>query len=122
MSMVKILALGNEFIKQDSFAKEVSDALSEKGDYEIINIKDSFQFLEYLQSNEKLIILDVVENLKGVRLLEVSDLINSSILSAHDLDAGFFLQLIKPDVKIIGVPMQGNLEEIQTEVEKLLKG
>ena len=120
--MVKILALGNEFIKQDSFAKEVSDALSEKGDYEIINIKDSFQFLEYLQSNEKLIILDVVENLKGVRLLEVSDLINSSILSAHDLDAGFFLQLIKPDVKIIGVPMQGNLEEIQTEVEKLLKG
>ena len=119
--MVKILALGNEFLKQDSFAKEISNILSENKEYEIINIKDSFQFLEYLQSNEELIILDVVENLKRVGLLEISDLINSSILSAHDLDAGFFLQLIKPNVKIIGIPMQGDLIEIQTDVEKLLK-
>jgi Ni,Fe-hydrogenase maturation factor len=123
MNKLKILALGNEFIKEDSFAKELSKLINISGKNKIINIKDSFQFLEEIQSKEKFIILDVVQNLKQVKLLQISDLDNNSILSAHDMDASFFLQLLKPNVRIIGLPQNPKKEEISkiiSDVEKLI--
>lgn len=119
--MVKVLVLGNEFIKEDGFAKELSKII--RSSHDIINIKDSFQFMEEIQSKEELIILDVVQNLKQVKLLKIPDLDNNSILSAHDMDASFFLQLLKPDVKIIGLPQNPKQEEIPKiikEVEGLI--
>ncbi len=119
--MVKILALGNEFIGEDSFAKEISKILSKN--HKIINIKDSFQFLYELQSKDEIVILDVVLGLTEVKLLEIEDLKESNILTAHDLDASFFLQLIKPDVKIIGLPQYSENEDLPRiiqEVEELL--
>jgi len=122
--MVKILALGNEFIKEDDFAKELAKSLNISGKNKIINIKDTFHFMDEIQSKEELIILDVVQNLKKVRLLKIPDLDNNSILSAHDMDASFFLQLLKPDVKIIGLPQnpkQGDISKIIKEVEGLIE-
>jgi Ni,Fe-hydrogenase maturation factor len=119
--MMKILALGNEFIEQDSFAKELSKTL--KVPNKIINIRDSFEFLEEIQSKGDIMILDVVQDLKQVKLLDISDLDNNNILSAHDMDASFFLQLLKPDVKIIGLPQNPKKQEIPKiikEVEKII--
>lgn len=108
--MTKTLCLGNEFIKEDSLAKKIADDLN------AIKINNSFQLLPYLQSKELLIIIDVVENLKEPTILKIEDLKQNKIVSAHDLDASFFLQLIKKPVKIIGLPQQGNIKEILKKV------
>jgi len=112
---MKILCLGNEFIEEDSFAKKIGEKLNKK----IVNIKDSFELLNYLNL-EKVIILDVVEGLKKVKLLSVDDLKENKILSAHDFDAGFFLKLLKKNVKIIGIPINGDLDKVVKDVERLL--
>jgi Ni,Fe-hydrogenase maturation factor len=45
----KILCLGNEFIVEDSFALKVAAQLSkELPDIHFINVKDSFQLMEFL--------------------------------------------------------------------------
>jgi len=124
--MVKILALGNEFIEQDSFAKQISLILQEKLKKEIINIKDSFQFLDILQNsikeNQEVIVLDVVDQFKQVHMLTPEDLKESSVLSAHDLDASFFIQLLKPDesnIKIIGLPQKPRKEDVSDIIEEV---
>jgi len=129
----KILCLGNEFIKQDSLAKEISKDLQKKSDnkLEFININDSFQLIEHIKNiseDEKIIILDVVQNLKEVKLLNIQDLKSDSITNAHDFDAGFFLQLLteedknlKNKIKIIGIPMETkNKKEMTEEVKGIL--
>jgi len=125
---MKILCLGNEFIKEDSLgkkvAKELADEVNDKSDVDIINIKDSFELVDYLQDKDKdeFVILDVVLGLGEVRLLEIDDLQQDSILSAHDFDAGFFLKLLgSKDIKIIGIPMRGDVGRIKEEVMKKLR-
>ena len=81
---MKILILGNPYIEQDSLAIQISNRL----DQETIEIKDSFQLLPHLTSNEPITIIDVVQNLKTPQLISINDLKNSSVLSAHDLDGG----------------------------------
>lgn len=132
--MVKILALGNEFIKEDSFAKEVSEKLSlsenpkipEGPEYNIINVNDSFQLLDEIKDSEdeEIIIIDVVKNLKELKFLKIQDLNKNKILSAHDFDANFILQLLDPNIKILGLPQnpsQEDKEKIIEEVKKLIK-
>ncbi len=120
----RVLCLGNEFIEEDSFAKKVGERLSkELEESEFIDIKDSFELLNYLQEdNESIFILDVVENLDEVRLLEIEDLKESKIMSAHDFDASFFLKLIGKNkkIKIIGIPMKGDVEKVKEIVKSLL--
>lgn len=120
---MKILCLGNEFIKEDSLAKEIGRLLSKEG-YETINVKDSFELVNYLHDEEDFIVLDVVEGLEEVRLVKVEDLKESKIITAHDFDAGFFLKLLgdknKKKIKIIGIPINGDCWEIFKEVRKLL--
>lgn len=117
--MVKILSLGNEFIAEDSLAKKISDSLPD--DFDIINIKDSFQLMDTLNKMKNPIIIDVVQNLKKVQIISVNDLRNDSILSAHDFDAGYVLKLIGKECKIIGIPSEGNFDEIRKEVLEILK-
>ena len=117
--MVKILSLGNEFIEIDSLGKLVGEKL--KKDFEVVNIKDSFQLMEILnECSEEIIILDVVKGLEKVKVINIDDLRGDSILSAHDFDAGYVLKLIGKDVKIIGVPMKGDLDEIERGVRGLI--
>lgn len=116
--MKKILALGNEFIKEDSLAKDIADLLKE--DLNIINIKDSFQLIDELRSNDDIIILDVVKGLDKVKLINPEDLKIDSISSVHDFDAGFIIKLINKDIKIIGIPMIGDINEIKNQVLELL--
>lgn len=116
----KIICLGNEFVKEDSLAKKVGDLL--KNDFEIVNIKNSFELISILNSNENLLILDVVLDLNNVKEISVNDLRTDSIISAHDFDAGFILKLIgkNKNIRIIGIPMQGDLEKIREDIKKLI--
>jgi len=126
--MIKIVCLGNEFVECDSFAKEVGVLL--EGDFEVVNIKDSFQLMEVLNSEGELVLLDVVEGLDEVRELRVEDLRVDSIVSAHDFDVGQVLALfghdsgepglLGVDVKIIGIPMKGDALMVRDEVVELL--
>ena len=113
--MEKILVLGNEFLEEDSFAKKVCENMS------FTNINDSFELMDALQTDEDIIIIDVVKDLNRVVRIEKEDLKNDSFLSAHDFDAGFLITLLSPEVKIIGIPQAGNPEEIRKELLKLLK-
>lgn len=113
--MEKILVLGNEFFEEDSFAKKVCENLN------FTNINDSFELMDALQTDDDIIIIDVVKNLNRVVRIEKEELRNDSFLSAHDFDAGFLITLLSPDVKIIGIPQAGNPEEVRKEVLRLLK-
>lgn len=117
--MVKIICLGNEFIEEDSLAKNIGKRL--KNDFEIINIKDSFQLISILNDDSDFVLLDVVQGLDKVCLLEIKDLKKDTITSAHDFDAAYVLKLLNKDIKIIGIPTTGDLEEIKREVIQLIK-
>jgi hydrogenase maturation protease len=120
---IKVLCLGNEFIKEDSFALKIAEELSKEIDnFEFIKIKDSFELVNYLQEGDRIIILDVVEGLKESREIGVEDLKDSKIMTAHDFDAGFFLKLIadKKNIKIIGIPMEGDINKIKEKVKEFL--
>ena len=118
-NMVKIICLGNEFIEEDSLAKSIGEKL--KDDFEIINIKDSFQLMSILNNDSDFILLDVVQGLDKVCLLKIEDLKENTITSAHDFDATYVLKLLNKKVKIIGIPMTGDLEETKKEVIQLIK-
>jgi Ni,Fe-hydrogenase maturation factor len=121
---MKILVLGNEFIKEDSLAKKLSIELKKEfKEMEFININDFFQLLNYLQFKDILIILDVVKDISFPKILKITDLKNKSIVNSHDFDAGFFLKLAgkEQNLKIIGVPVSGEISTIKKEVIKLLK-
>ena len=116
--MVKIVCLGNEFIEEDCFAKEVGALLC--GEFEVVNVKDSFGLMGIVSSGEDFVILDVVDGLKEVCFIDVTDLKVDSILSVHDFDAGYVLGLMGNDVKIIGMPRTGNKEKILLDVKNKL--
>ena len=116
----KILCLGNEFILEDSLAKKIGEELKKQG-LDIININDSFQLLNHI-GESGLVIIDVVKDLDNCRIIDINDLSKNNILTAHDLDAGFFLKLFgeNKDIKIIGIPMKGEVENILDKVGSLL--
>jgi hypothetical protein len=134
---MKILVLGNEFIEKDSLAKRVGSLLKE--DFDVVEIRDSFQLMGELALQEEMgngkwgvVILDVVKELDEVREIGVGDLRVDSILSAHDFDAGYVLALFGHDsgepglmgenVRIIGIPMEGDELETRKDVLKILLG
>ena len=110
---MKIVCLGNEFVE------EVGGLLTE--DHEVVNIKDSFQLMEVLNSEGDFVLLDVAQGLEKVCLINVEDLRVDSILSAHDFDVGQVLVLLDVAPRIIGIPMKGDALKIRVEVLGLIK-
>ena len=119
----KILCLGNEFIEEDSFALKVGEQLlKELPNIQFINVKDSFQLMEFLNVYDNVIVLDAVSGLKEVKILGVDDLQENKIMIAHDFDAGFVMRLFEnKSLRIIGIPMKGNINVTKENVKKLLK-
>ena len=116
---MKIVCLGNEFIQEDCFAKEVGELL--KDEFEVVNVKDSFELMGIVSDGDDFVLLDVVEGLDEVKSLRTGDLREDSIMSAHDFDVAYVLKLLEKDVKIIGVPMSGDLKRTRDEVLRLIK-
>lgn len=119
----KILCLGNEFIEEDSFALKVAEQLlKELPEIQFINVKDSFQLMEFLNVYDDVVVLDVVSGLKEVKILGVDDLQENKIMTAHDFDAAFVMRLFEnKSLRIIGIPMKGNINATKESVKKLLK-
>ena len=115
---MNIYCFGNEFLENDSLAKEIADSIFLKGVH-FIKCNDPS---EILLEEKQIIILDVVESIDKVILIEDIDrLKDNHIMSLHDFDLSFFLKLMKGidqigKVKIIGIPMKGNKEKITKEV------
>jgi Ni,Fe-hydrogenase maturation factor len=77
--------------------------------------------------DSELIIIDTVEGIGKVVLLDDLEKIKTSkIYSLHDFDLAFNLKLLQKigklkSVKIFGVPMNGDKEEILGQLETLIK-
>jgi len=120
--MKKIFCFGNEFVKQDSLAKEVVDELKIQG-VEFVKCSSVDGLL-----NEKgdLVILDVVKGINEVITFnDLNRLKNKKICSLHDFDVAFFLKLMKElkqinKIIIIGIPQQGDKEKIKSQLRDLL--
>ena len=120
---MKVYCFGNEFLEEDSLAKELADTISISG-IEFIKCNDPSEIV--LDSGE-IIILDVVEGIDEVILIDnIDQLKDNEIMSLHDFDLSFFLKLMKETgqikkVKIIGIPMKGDKGKIKEAVVKRLQ-
>jgi hypothetical protein len=115
---MKVLCFGNEFVEEDSLAKQLADELKIDG-VEFIKC-DSLDGIK-----GDVVILDVVKGLNDVRLIPLDKVKDFHPVSMHDFDLGTELKLRKSigeinDVKIIGIPMQGDEEIIKQGIIKLI--
>lgn len=120
-----LLVFGNEYLKEDNLAINISKEL-ELPNTDIIrcySVDDMFK----VQGYDKAYILDVVKNIKEVTLITDLDKIKErKIFSMHDFDLGFNLKLLKEvnqvkDIKIIGIPQEGDKENIKEEIKGILE-
>ena len=118
--MRNIYVFGNEYIEQDSLAKRLASCIGTR-----LNIVYCTSPEQILDSEEKeILMLDVVKNIrKPIIIKDASQIKSSKMISLHDFDLGFFLNLmkalgIKKKIKIIGIPPKGNISEIAKEVQQ----
>ena len=114
-----VLVFGNEFLEVDNFAFKVGKKMENKFNMVYCRSPD-----EILECNDKnIVILDVIKNIdKPVVIKDISRLNTRKIISLHDFDVAFFLNLmkkmgIKKNIKIIGIPPKGSADGIAKEVE-----
>jgi len=119
-----LLVFGNEYLKEDSLAVEISREL-EIDDVDVKRCTSPDQLYDY-QDYEIVFVLDVVKGIDEVKMITDIDQIKShKLYSLHDFDLGFFLKLMKElgvlkEIKIIGIPQSGDKEKIKREIIKLL--
>ena len=124
--MKTLYVFGNEYLEDDAFAKDVAKEIAKattKKTINGLNIKLCSHPEILLDAEEdELLILDVVKDIKKPMLLtNISQLKTRKLVSFHDFDVGFVLQLMKSmgtDKKIIGIPQKGDAKEIAHEVER----
>ena len=124
--MKKIFCFGNEFVREDSLAKELCSEINRVNGLKIINCASPDSLIHY-DNLENTIIIDVIKGIDKVILItDLNQLKRNSPTSAHDIDLGFYLKLYKEigrikDVKIIGIPQSGDKESIKKQLIMLLK-
>jgi len=116
--MKTLYVFGNEFLAEDSFAHEVSKHLH-------ANIIPCSSPDTLLDVEGDITILDVVKDIHEPMLLRPNQIKTRNIVSLHDFDVGFFLNLMKElgneqNIKIIGIPQEGNAEIIANKVKAWL--
>ena len=117
--MKKIYVFGNENLEEDKLSTGVGRLLSKK--FKIIHCRSPDELLE--AEEDEILILDVVKGIKGPIVIEdISQIKTNKMLSLHDFDLGFFLNLMKEmginkKIKIIGVPAKGDIKEIAKRAE-----
>ncbi len=121
MKSLKIYCFGNEFVNGDSLAKQIADELDIEGvKFVRCNSPDE------LEIAGDLLLMDVVKGIDKVMVIDdVDKLKDKNLCSLHDFDLSFFLKLLKElnqikNIKIIGIPQQGDKEEIKKQISDLL--
>ena len=122
--MTTVLCFGNQFLKEDSLAKELADEIKIENTT-FIKCNSLNEIIECKDKN--LFILDVVENItKVIQIKDLNQLKENKLCTLHDFDLSFFLKLMKTlgeikNINIIGIPQKGNKEIIKKEIIKILR-
>ena len=125
--MIHVLCFGNPYLKYDSLAVSIADWFSSHPvkDIEFVKCVSPDEVLNYTGTG--FFILDVVKDLEEPGLFDDIGMIEvNRLVSLHDFDLGFFLRLMKEtgrmdNVRIIGIPMHGSVEETGKVVIGLIK-
>lgn len=120
--MKTVLCFGNEFVKEDSLAKQLADEIKIKG-VEFVKCNSVDVIFDY--KLDEVFILDVANVDKVVAFDDLGKLKAGKITTLHDFDLGFFLKLLKElkqikKIRIIAIPQEGDKEKIKGEIEKIL--
>jgi hypothetical protein len=115
-----IYVFGNEHLLEDKMARDVAAHMQGH------TMKQCRFADDLLTAEGNFVILDVVKGINEPRLVSVEQLNSKHVVSAHDFDVGHILKLMKAlnpklDVKIIGVPANGNPEQYAQTVKQWLK-
>ena len=114
--MIKLYVFGNEYLEYDSMARKVAGYLN---DVELVHCRSPEDMLE---AEGQINILDVVKDIKEPMIItDVAQLKTRKLISLHDFDLGFFLNLMEnlglsKGIKIIGIPMTGNEQMIAEKI------
>jgi len=117
--MKKLYVFGNQYLKEDSFAVDIANEL--KKEVEVV-FCDSPEAL--FDSEDEIVILDVVKGISEPLIInDLSSLKTRKMLSLHDFDLAFFLNLLKEmdsnkKFKIIGVPEKGKIKILSKWVKE----
>lgn len=121
----KIYIFGNPLLPFDSLPIKLAPRLQTAlPNFEFI-VADPNENLK--PTNKELIIIDTIEGIEEVVVIDDIDKIKTErIYSLHDFDLGYNLKLLQKlgeleRAKIIGVPMEGNEEEIFKQLCEELK-
>ncbi len=119
--MKRLYVFGNEYLAQDSLARVVAQEL--KG-VEVIHCRSPDEVLD--EESDEIVMLDVVKGIdKTIVIADPEQIKTRRLLSMHDFDVGFFLNLmsalgLEKTIKVIGIPQEGNKKQIITDVERCL--
>ncbi|MBD3310413.1 hypothetical protein GF351_04295 [Candidatus Woesearchaeota archaeon] len=123
--MKTILVFGNELVREDSLAKEISREIRMPG-VRFVQCLSPEEILNY--KDDTICILDVVKGIDKVEVIDDLEILKSrKLCSAHDLDLSFFLKIMKKHgmlrskVRIIGVPMDGDRAKTKKQLTDFLK-
>ena len=101
-------------------AREVSGFL--KNGFNIVHCRSPDDLLEI--EDPEICILDVVKNIERPIIIEnASQLKTNKLITMHDFDLGFFLNLMKEmginkKIKIVGIPQHCNKAEIAEKMRQ----
>jgi Ni,Fe-hydrogenase maturation factor len=115
--MKTVHVFGNEYVKGDAFSHEVARHLHE------VRIVECRSPDDLLDAEGEMIILDVVKGIhEPVLIKNIAQLKTRKLISLHDFDVGFFLNLMKElgmesEIKIIGIPESGDAKKIADKVK-----
>lgn len=121
--MTRVYVFGNEYLEGDGLALSMAKDL----ELDYVHCHNPDDMLESMENDENILILDVVKNIsKPIIIDDVSTLKVHNIVSMHDFDVGFFLNMMSSigmakDIKIIGIPMHGDVEESKRIIREWLK-
>ncbi len=120
MKRQKIYAFGNEFVEQDSLAKEIASSLMFRS-YDVVFANSP----DVLFDEKFAIILDVAKNISApVVLNKAEQLQTRKIFSLHDFDLANYIKLISDlhnfKFKLIAIPQFGNKDRILSKILALL--
>ena len=90
MNEKTLYVFGNEYLKEDSFARVVAQHLKH------VRVVHATTPDVLLDAGKELVILDVVKDIQEPMLIkDIQQLKTRNIMSLHDFDVGFFLTLME---------------------------
>ena len=121
--MQTVFVFGNPLVEEDSIALLTAEKLRGMKGFEFHEI-ESLGELEEIPN--ELIILDCAEGAEKIEVLsDLKKIAHEKKFSLHDFDLAGYLQLLHElgnirKIIIIGIPQKGNIEEIKTDLLRLL--